>query len=1150
MPLKGISSSSIKSPGKPNFSNIQSSITNKIKKAGIPNLKKKLNNIEDDLESSENSDVSAISGDHNDESVDQIPHLTTEDGRPAVCLEATMYLKFSKSTGKKTRWFEAYVVLDMDNRGSVKCYPRKPKLTGPAALDAYKKHSTRVLATLLSFEDNVEPLLEIPARINWVAKDLENSSTRFVIEIPTEGAIVRQSLLSTTNTTTTTTSDAEGTAAMSAMTALDSASTVDDPNADPEELDDSLPPDDNDDEEEEEDLTHDAPASLMESIQSSRRKGEPFSLHVQCMRRGGSEKQVWMKAFEELGRKSFDRHKRVFGITRKWKDPKMKLKHERIRTVRDDLSAKQSAILSSQSDDVDEEEEDDESIQELRLFGPKKSDFRLTQKSDTKEFLVYPSYAYPNKWMTHSELFSEMLKPSEVFHDTRLSSEARKEIGTARVEVLECSGLPNLDRNAETDAVVYLVCGSYAFTTDVILNKLNPVWLPRARRACIFPIFHAYAKIYAGVFDDDGKGQNDDFAGRVVLDLAKCRPGTTYDVALPLRLSSHVYSRRPRGVIRLRFSIDYPSVRSALLSYLPAKRKGQSATNVGDDVTVLCNDEKAFRNTTLTVHGVDFPGRFSSPLMKATVREFDFVRKVSTNIIENHIFDVIFWKNRSVSGFCFFAWMHCVYVNSMAMVPFYMIVFMLLIMMQNYVFYGSDGRIQHGFIPPSFEEMFAGLFQLPGRKSRTIEPLYVKPHRDDRSALVPGKTYKTHVQKGKIAFQLLGFSAKTEDDQPEDYQMEFPLSRGLRHPLTDEYQYPRFTVEESRVSKTAANEKSKDDVDSSYAEIFSLRSGSTAEDDPTTPSPPPTRLGMTTDALQSLLADHNPANEIKSRLKTALKKKSTQMSDIELEMEESFRNLPPIMRIPHQDIDAKQISGEKKKVLEELNEARANVHKLTKHLFHDKTHIIGQEDAVYFGGKKSKNVVGDLDKLLGAGQYAVSNPVMSKIGLHLEPLIDAAHAVLGAFRSITNIVTWQDPILSFWATLVLIAAAIVSIIFPFRLFFFVIGVAVLGPQNFFFIRFIRPNFLEELKEKKEVKRQARLAKKTEAHFKGVPTNQPIFTAHTSDNSPPLSLSLEDVDERAIHQICVPYSQLTYRRDSYWPPQPEYGKCEPNSEVRE
>ena len=77
--------------------------------------------------------------------------------------------------------------------------------------------------------------------------------------------------------------------------------------------------------------------------------------------------------------------------------------------------------------------------------------------------------------------------------------------------------LPNLDRFSLTDAVAYVVCGPYAFATDIVDSAIHPSWPAKSRRACIFPIFYAYQSLYIGVFDNDGPNSNDDFAGRVVV---------------------------------------------------------------------------------------------------------------------------------------------------------------------------------------------------------------------------------------------------------------------------------------------------------------------------------------------------------------------------------------------------------------------------------------------------------------------------------------------------------------------------------------------------------------------------------------------------------------------------------------------------------
>ena len=59
----------------------------------------------------------------------------------------------------------------------------------------------------------------------------------------------------------------------------------------------------------------------------------------------------------------------------------------------------------------------------------------------------------------------------------------------------------------------------------------------------------------------------------------------------------------------------------------------------------------------------------------------------------------------------------------------------------------------------------------------------------------------------------------------------------------------------------------------------------------------------------------------------------------------------------------------------------------------------------------------------------------------------------------------------------------------------------------------------------------------------LPHGQIIVSAHTSDGSPPLELSHNDIDPREIHQVSVPYSQLTYRRFYDWPPEPQYAKIQ-------
>lgn len=183
---------------------------------------------------------------------------------------------------------------------------------------------------------------------------------------------------------------------------------------------------------------------------------------------------------------------------------------------------------------------------------------------------------------------------------------------------------PKLDKFSCTDAVCYFVCGPFAFASDVIDGFLSPVWPRKSRRACIFPLFHAYQKLFVGIFDDDGAREKDDFAGRVVLDMARLRPNSVYDVFVPLRLYQNAYVRKARGAVHLRLRVEWNNERKALLSYLKLPTKTEQ---LGNAVTVNCSDYKAFRNVVLTVQGKDVPGRYKVLIQKALQREMKLYKE-------------------------------------------------------------------------------------------------------------------------------------------------------------------------------------------------------------------------------------------------------------------------------------------------------------------------------------------------------------------------------------------------------------------------------------------------------------------------------------------------------------------------------------------
>ena len=1040
------------------------------------------------------------------------------DSKTPVTIEGTLRFRKSRSATRSGSshggWKDIYVVLDLSGYGSLTFLKEKPVMRGGDSVrrggiknrtKRPKRGSTKPHLPGCSLWDlheesdgSTNELFHLAPHVNWIAKDVENSSTEFVIEIPTD------------------------------MATLSIFASVEGPTSEH-----------NDNE------ANGIPTQILDDFQRSKSADKPFRMYFTCAHRS-NEKFLWLHAFGQLDRLSLDTHSKN-GV-RSLFDKKVRLTHRRVRTQHShEMASAAKMFLESSphrnSTIMDISESDFDFEPALTKLG-----VRQSKGAERREFLVYPMYAYPNRWMTEKELYNEMLKPSQKFHDLRLSRSSLngsvknvgpKEIGSLMVEVLQCIGLPSLDIASETDAVVYLVCGSYAFTTDVIQNKLNPIWLPKTRRACIIPIFHAYASLYVGVFDDDGKGEKDDFAGRVVLDLAQLRTNSTYDVTLPLRLSNNVYSRTPRGAIRLRFSLNYHSERDAVLSYIPKTIQPPTSVRPDNDVTVLCADEKSFRNIAITVHGLHMPGRFSVQEFKATMREVNFTRKVVTSKVKDGILDLIIWKNPLLSIQVFAAWMHCVYVGSFSLVPFYFFLFLFLTMMRTYTFYGSHSPVQRGFIPPSIEEILVTLVK---RDSTAIVPLKVKSIK--KGALISRP--ETYVEKASwILTQVLGFKTHLDEDEDKCYHMEFPFSRGLREPITGDILYPKFSVEESLVIKSKNIENKQNiDEEEDLAPSVEMTAKSKVAFPVVLGRGKSKKLTKKTGDLSSPIENDEQTFPVFPAKKSSYKSPYTSLDEV-----------PMDLRLPDQDIDARGPRKKKKKLSEEMRDLQNNLHKLTAHQFHHVTHVKPREDSVYFGmasrkgAKTGSQLDTDFDKLLNVGQYSSANPIVGKMATYIEPIISGIQSGLAVSRVTYNIVTWRDPMLSFWVSTAFFVVAIFLLVFPWRIFLFVAGVGVVGPQNYILRvlndRRMAPKLLQQKFDKMRKPKYAR--KKSSVGMRAAdnfPIDQPVISCHSSDNSPPIEFTTVDVDPREIHQVCVPYSQLRSRRFYDWPPDPQYARCSP------
>lgn len=163
--------------------------------------------------------------------------------------------------------------------------------------------------------------------------------------------------------------------------------------------------------------------------------------------------------------------------------------------------------------------------------------------------------------------------------------------------------------------------------------------------------------------------------------------------------------------------------------------------------------------------------------------------------------DVIFYVNPLLSLCIFIAWMHCVYQNSMAYVPVYIVAGILALLVRNYYKYGIDKDFHFGFTPITMKEIFQVLLY-GGPGTKFIKPINVGRQSDEAKAArasfdeIDGDDMNLH----ESVFKGGGF--KMDGDH-----MEFPFSESGR--------YAKKTLSEACVDANALFEDEEDDQKSS-----------------------------------------------------------------------------------------------------------------------------------------------------------------------------------------------------------------------------------------------------------------------------------------------------------------------------------------------
>jgi len=683
---------------------------------------------------------------------------------------------------------------------------------------------------------------------------------------------------------------------------------------------------------------------------------------------------------------------------------------------------------------------------------------------------VKPNHAFSTPtFMTEAELYNCMMKPSEEFEfltsylnpSTKITRKVRVSdivrqhfgspredgrVGSIRVEVLGCVGL---DRH-RPDVAVYLVAGDCAFTTDTINGNRSPMWPNSCKRACVFPLHHAYAKLFVGVFDVKQRKSRsrtteaDFYCGRVCIDIPQLRPDTEYDITFPLRQSAFIYDRKPRGVVRLRFSLHWFSERAVLLSYMKRPRNPLAFSKQAKKFpTIPCGDPKTFRNVAVTVHGTDFPGKYTRGSFRATMREFNLYQQNIRFLFKVTILDSVLYENPMMSLYLFITSMYSIWMNSVRWVPAFFTGWIVLNMMENYRSHCESTPGNLGFKPVTIKEIFLGLVKSDKGNKHFFQPIQVKKRPRGGIVLDDGK-------RGDIE-----------------------LTNHREFPFSERFEYHKFSAAEAIAPSPAEKKKQKKDggklpaTDLQTARRLSIfmapiddesDASSSIESEPDSENENENENGdrdeegvmEQDDDYEEEELDSDGENSFETE-KHRRKRKETKnfMGNGEATLTR------PIRVGPNQDSDKR---GQKKPPQVQLARVEHMFHKLTKNISVEHVHFPPPHVQVQlnqFSAKgpasdvitqKEKQNFDEFDKLLGF-RTKNANPIVRITSSFLGPLMRIIRIVIYMTRIAFNVTTWRDPYLTFWFFAFFVVLTIILIIFPWRTFFFLVDGGISGPTE-------------------------------------------------------------------------------------------------------
>lgn len=160
------------------------------------------------------------------------------------------------------------------------------------------------------------------------------------------------------------------------------------------------------------------------------------------------------------------------------------------------------------------------------------------------------------KFLSKAEMIQECFKPSTNWVEAGSGS-----LGQIKVEILSCEGLRNKDLGKifgrQTDAFACVIYEDCLVETDVIIDCLNPMFMPWSQRAFVFNRTNALSSVYIGVFNHEHGIFKHTGCGRIAIDLNKFEPNTEYTLKYNLYNSPLMSKRKVSNTTAER---NFPSI--------------------------------------------------------------------------------------------------------------------------------------------------------------------------------------------------------------------------------------------------------------------------------------------------------------------------------------------------------------------------------------------------------------------------------------------------------------------------------------------------------------------------------------------------------------------------------------------------------------